>query len=278
MRDMKKIAEKIKKADAILIGASNGLSITEGLNLFADDQAFEELFGDLKEKYALTCILHGMGARWPSEEEKWGFWSRLIHRYCGEYKETKVMSDLKAVIGGKDYFVVTSNGECHFEMCGFDPQKIYEIEGNWLTMQCETGCHQKLYPVLELAEKMAAEEREGKIPEELVPRCPKCGGPMKIHMIGPDFVPQTEEKGRLDSFLKKYHGKKLVILELGIGWRNQLIKAPLMRLTAKEPNAAYITVNLGEVYIMEEIKEKSFGVDGYLDETLDVLKKLTFEK
>ena len=259
MSDLKKIAEKIKGADAILIGASNGLSITEGLYLFADDQAFEDLFGDLKEKYGLTCILHGMSAQWPAEEEKWGFWSRLIHHYCGEYKETKVMSDLKAIIGEKDYFVITSNGECHFEMCGFDPEKIYEIEGNWLTMQCASGCHQKLYPVLELAEKMAAEEQGGKIPSELVPRCPECGGLMKIHMVGSNFIPPTAEKERLDTFLKKYHGKNLVILELGIGWRNQLIKAPLMRLTAKEPNAAYITINLGEVYITEDIKEKSFA-------------------
>lgn len=272
MSDLKIIAEKIKEADAILIGASNGLSITEGLHLFADNQAFEDLFGDIKRKYGLTCILHGMSARWPSEEEKWGFWSRLIHHYCGEYKETKVMSDLKAIVGGKDYFVITSNGECHFEMCGFDPEKIYEIEGNWLTMQCAKGCHSKLYPALDLAEKMAAEEREGKIPAELVPRCPVCGGAMQIHMIGQNFIPATEERRRYEEFLSRYHEKRLVILELGIGWRNQLIKAPLMRLTAKEPNTVYITINLGEVYIADDIREKSFGVDGYLDETLAKLK------
>lgn len=63
------IAEKLKEADAVLIGASNGLSITEGLHLFADNQAFEELFGDFKRKYGLRCILQGMGGRWPSEEE-----------------------------------------------------------------------------------------------------------------------------------------------------------------------------------------------------------------
>ena len=32
MNDYYEIAQKIKDADAILIGASNGLSITEGLN------------------------------------------------------------------------------------------------------------------------------------------------------------------------------------------------------------------------------------------------------
>ena len=51
MPDLKPIAAKIKEADAILIGASNGLSITEGLHLFADNVAFDELFGDFKQKY-----------------------------------------------------------------------------------------------------------------------------------------------------------------------------------------------------------------------------------
>ena len=43
MNEIKEIAEKIREADAVLIGASNGLSITEGLHLFADNQAFEDL-------------------------------------------------------------------------------------------------------------------------------------------------------------------------------------------------------------------------------------------
>ena len=65
----KEIRKKIEEADAVLIGASNGLSITEGIHLFADNRAFEELFGDLKQKYGIRCILQGMGARWPSEEK-----------------------------------------------------------------------------------------------------------------------------------------------------------------------------------------------------------------
>ena len=43
MIDWNPIAEKFREADAILIGASNGLSITEGLHLFADNAAFDEL-------------------------------------------------------------------------------------------------------------------------------------------------------------------------------------------------------------------------------------------
>ena len=91
---------------------------------------------------------------------------------------------------------------------------------------------------------------------------------MQVHMEFENFIPQTESQERLEAFLKQYHEKRLVILELGIGWRNQLIKAPLMRLTAAEPEARYVTVNLGEIYIPEEIREKSCGLDGDLAEIL----------
>ena len=50
MIDWNPIAEKFREADAILIGASNGLSITEGLHLFADNAAFEKLFLALLDK------------------------------------------------------------------------------------------------------------------------------------------------------------------------------------------------------------------------------------
>lgn len=268
------ICHRIKEADAVLIGASNGLSITEGLHLFAENEEFSKLFSDFKQKYGIHCILHGMNHHWISEEEKWCFWSRLIHNYCGNYHPTPVMKDLKSIITEKDYFIVTSNGECHFEMNGFDPNKILEVEGNWLSMQCSNACHRTLYPTLKLAEKMIQSERHGKIATELVPHCPHCGGTMQIHLqLDQNFIPNITELQRYQSFLEKYHQKNLVILELGIGWRNQVIKAPLMRLTEKELNATYITINLGEIYIPEKIQNKSFGLDGYLSEILKKIRK-----
>ncbi len=272
MNPYQTIAEKIKSADAVLIGASNGLSITEGLHLFADNQAFEDVFGDLKRKYGLRCILHGMAARWPSEEEKWGFWSRLAHHYCSGYTATPVMQALKTIIGDKDYFIVTSNGECHFEMSDLAPEKIYEVEGNWLTMQCVRPCHNEIYPCFEQMEQMAAAEANGRIPSELVPRCPKCGGIMQVHMDDhAAFIADTVAQQNFQTFLDKYHGKKLVILELGIGPRNQLIKAPLMRLAAREPYAVYVSVNKGEIYIPSQLQSKSFGLDGDLAQVLNMI-------
>lgn len=82
-----------------------------------------------------------------------------------------------------------------------------------------------------------------------------------------------EKAARYQEFIQNLHGKKLVILEFGIGWRNQMIKAPLMQLAAVEPQARYITFNKGEIYIPEEIKEKSIGVDGNLTVALKEIRK-----
>lgn len=50
MNVYQEISQIIKEADGILIGASNGLSIAEGYNIFADDAWFQENMGDFREK------------------------------------------------------------------------------------------------------------------------------------------------------------------------------------------------------------------------------------
>ena len=63
------LSQIIKEADGILIGASNGLSIAEGYNIFADDAWFQENMGDFREKYGLRCVLHGFSVPMKVEEQ-----------------------------------------------------------------------------------------------------------------------------------------------------------------------------------------------------------------
>lgn len=278
MEEYKEIADKLKEADAILIGASNGFSISEGLHIFADNKAFSEVFGDFKRAYGIRNILMGLFTDWPSEEVKWAFLSRLINHYSIGYTGSPNTEALKTIVGDKPYFFITSNGENHFELAGFSPDHIWEIEGSWKEMQCEKGCHDTLYPLFPLIPDMAASEKNMRIAVEFVPRCPKCGGAMSIHSPQRHMAAADREKQRrFQDFVEKYHEKRLVILELGIGWKNQLIKAPLMRLAAKEPYAAYITVNKGEIYIPDEIAAKSYGLDGDMTEVLERLKQAVKE-
>ena len=77
-----------------------------------------------------------------------------------------------------------------------------------------------------------------------------------------------------NAFLDRYRGRRLAILELGIGSRNRLIKRPLMQLAACEPYATYITLNLAhELYIPAGIAHKSVGLEGDMAVTLRALRR-----
>lgn len=272
------VLEKINEADSIIIGASNGLSISEGYHIFAEDSAFLKHFGDFSAKYGFHSVIQGCFYPYPSQEEKWAFFSRMYEYFLGNKEASSIMKNLYELVKDKNYFVVTSNIDNHFELAGFSKERIFEIEGNCRNLQCSNCCHDKLYPGDEILSKMAESQEDGKVPSEIIPKCPECGGDMQLHVeIDRNFLKghswQSKYKN-YQNFINEAHGKKLVLLELGVGVRNQLIKAPFMRLTNFEEHATYITFNKGELYIPDEIADKSIGIDGNIAEVLQELVQM----
>ena len=211
--------------------------------------------------------------QWASREEYWGYLATFLYTtQTAPIREPYL--DLDAILKGKDFFVLTTNQDTQFVKL-YPEEKVAEIQGDHRFFQCAGCCTDDTWDAVEpVAEMVKTMGENTAIPTELIPRCPHCGGPMEMHMeAGPYFLPDTAARQRMQAFLHQYHGKKLAVLELGIGWRNQLIKAPLMRLTAQEPNAVYVTINLGEIYIADDIKERSFGLDGPLSDILSALRK-----
>lgn len=270
------IYKVLQEADALLIGASNGLSISEGYNIFADDLWFQENFGDFRRRYGIRSVLQGLFFQYPSEETKWAFFSRLISRKCYLEQPSPIMEDLYHLVGSKDYFIVTSNGEDHFVPAGFNRDKVFEIEGRLTQSRCQNGCKAAVYENRDEVLKMAGAEKGGQIPTELIPRCSCCGDPVTLNMADSNSFFQTEQFQKkmkdYQNFIKRYHGNKLVILEFGVGWRNRMIKEPFMHLAASEPESTYITFNKGEVYIPSEIAGRSIGVDGDIGEALKEIR------
>lgn len=274
-----RILTKLEEANGIIIGASNGLSISEGIHIFADNAAFIENFGDFRKKYGFHSIIEGCFYSFPSEEEKWAFFSRMYNYFLYNRGASPVMKNLYNLVKDKNYFVVTSNIDDHFRLSGFQEERLFEIEGNCRNLQCSYGCHDQIYQGDEILSKMAQHQDNGKVPLELIPKCPECGGPMQVHIeIDQNFLRgmswQTSYQAYQD-FINNAHGKKLVLLELGVGARNQLIKAPFMKLTNLEENATYITFNKGsELFIPEGIASKSIGIDGDIAEVIQHLVQI----
>lgn len=132
----------IENADAVLISASNGLSISEGYNIFADDSNFEKYFGDFKKKYGVMNILQGAMGNLPADVHK-GFIYKL-HKYIVEdYVPTAPFKNLMELLYAKDYFILTSNADKHFQLNGVDKDAIWEIEGNFFDNQAKSATWKK---------------------------------------------------------------------------------------------------------------------------------------
>lgn len=183
-----RIAAEIRMADAIIIGASNGLSITEGFHLFADNLWFQTNFDDFRARYGWRRILDGMFHSFATEEEKWGFWSRLAYLASYQKPVSNVMRQLRALTADKPTFVLTSNGEDHFVPAGFAAENVFEMEGTFTHNRCARGCSEDVWSNREEVLRLAAAERDGRVPTELLPRCPHCGGPAEVDMAsGQDY-------------------------------------------------------------------------------------------
>ena len=135
-----RIATEIRTAEAIIVGASNGLSITEGFHLFADNLWFQTNFDDFRARYGWRRILDGMFHSFATEEEKWGFWSRLAYLASYQKPVSNVMRQLRALTADKPTFVLTSNGEDHFVPAGFAAENVFEMEGTFTHNRCARGC------------------------------------------------------------------------------------------------------------------------------------------
>lgn len=247
---IRRLVREIEEEECVLVGGASGLSAAGGGDFYYEDNAsYRKYFGKYAEKYHFNGAFDGMMRPWKSREEFWGYLATFLHTtQTAEIREP--YRDLDSLLDGKDFFVLTTNQDTQFVKL-YPEEKVAEIQGDHRFFQCSKRCTDDTWDAVKPVEEMIRAMGEGtSVPIELIPRCPHCGA---------------------EAFLEKYHGKKLVILELGIGWRNQLIKAPLMRLTAREPQAVYVTVNLGEIFIPDEIRDKSYGLDGDLAEILHEL-------
>lgn len=269
-----RVKDLLKSADAVVIGAGAGLSTSAGFEY--SGERFEKYFSDFAEKYGITDMYSGGFYPYQTLEEYWAWWSRQI--YCNRYIDAPkpLYQKLLSLVKDKDYFVITTNVDHCFQKSGFDKQRLFYMQGDYGLFQCSEPCCQKTYDNEELVLKMVQLQKNMKIPSELVPYCPNCGQPMTTNLRCDDNFVQDEgwykAKNRYDDFIRRHEGLKTVFLELGVGNNTPVwIKYPFQKMTAQNPNASYVCVNLGCVYAPPEIKGQSVCIDS---DILTVIDKL----
>lgn len=255
--------ELLANADRVLIGAGAGLSTAAGLAY--SGKRFQRFFAPFVERYGMTDMYSAGFCPFPTQEDKWAYWTQHIWVNRFEPGATALYRKLFEWARGRDYFVITTNVDAQFELAGFDPQRIFATQGDYGFIQCAHGCHDRIYPVRELMESWRDDlgahadgtlERTRLSDPTLVPVCPVCGGQMETHLrVNASFVETDawhKAQQRYGAFMEDIRYSHTVLLELGVGWNTpvwirypfeqiaQMLgphQAPLVRMNF-DPNTA----------------------------------------
>lgn len=274
MEAVRRLYDMIKEADAVAIGGGSGLSTAAGYDY--SGERFRENFAEFIDRYGMTDMYSAGFYPFPTKEEKWAYWSR--HIYCNRYdqKPSRLYMDIRRLVEEKEYFVITTNVDHQFYEAGFEEDRIFAVQGDYGQFQCAKACHSKLYDNERQVREMIRQQHGLRIPAALIPRCPVCGGDMEVHLRCDGYFIEDEAWhaacGRYERFIRRYSGKKILFLELGVGMNTPgIIKYPFWQMTAKHEHAFYICVNKGQAWAPLEIRERALCIDADLAEVLGQL-------
>ena len=262
--NIEKLKEKIRTADAVVIGAGAGLSTAAGFTY--SGERFEKYFSDFRQKYGFEDMYSGGFYPYQTPEEYWAYWSRYI--FVNRYMDppTDLYNKLYEAVKDKDYFVITTNVDHCFQKAGFDKKRLFYTQGDYGLFQCSEPCCQETFDNEAVVLEMLKRQKDMKIPTELVPVCPHCGKPLTMNLRSDDKFVEDEgwhlASERYQNFLRTRANEKILFLELGVGYNTPvIIKYPFWQMTAKNPNATYACVNKGQVVCPPEIRHKSICLD-----------------
>lgn len=271
---IEQVRRALHEADVVLIGAGAGLSTSAGLTY--SGPRFQEHFGDFIQKYKIQDMYSGGFYPFETLEEHWAWWSRqiMINRY--EKAPKPVYDELLKLVHDRDYFVLTTNVDHQFQLAGFDKERLFYTQGDYGLWQCSEPCCQKTWDNEETVRRMVSEQRDMRVPTELVPHCPVCGKPMTMNLRCDNTFVQDEgwyaAYSRYEDFLRRHEGAKVVYMELGVGGNTPvIIKYPFWKMTYQNANAFYVCINLSESYCPKEIQTRAVCINGDVGTALQEL-------
>ena len=272
-----RLKNEIDTADAIVIGAGAGLSASAGFD-YAGER-FERYFSDFHKKYGITDMYSGGFYPFETLEEYWAWWSRhiLVNRY--DCPVGKPYSDLLELVKDKDYFVLTTNVDHQFQRAGFDKNRLFYTQGDYGLWQCSKPCHDKTYDNEEAVREMTEQQKDMKVPTELIPKCPVCGAPITMNLRCDNSFVQDEvwyaAASRYKDFIRRHSNSHILFLELGVGMNTPvIIKYPFWQMTKNNPNAVYACVNLRESYCPNEIAGQSICLKDDIGTILNTMAEM----
>jgi NAD-dependent SIR2 family protein deacetylase len=266
----------LAEADRIVVSAGAGISASGGLNYVSPEFFARHYPAFAKRGY--RTIWETMGSFWDvttaNETHYWAFLSHHLLTIRYDHPVVQPYVDLYRYLQNREYFIVTTNVDHQFYKAGFPEDKIWAMQGDYALFQCETPCTRDVYENEAMLRAMNATFNPDTltIDRATVPRCPRCGKHLVPNLRKDDaFVeePHNVNRPRYRKFIDDSAGKKVVMLELGVGFNSPgAIKYPVEQLVAQNQMFRLVRVNLNDLQFMLPIGAKTTIVQQDIGEFL----------
>ena len=274
----------IKDAEYVLIGAGAGMSTAAGAQY--GGKFFEEHFKEFQEAYGNGPEMRDMYSAgfypFPDQEARWGYWSRMALVAGADLDVTPLHKTLLRAFEGKKVFLLTTNVDNQFRKAGLPVEQIFATQGSYELIQCKKGCHPKTYDGVPMFREMDKARKNARIPTEMVPKCPVCGGEMAMNLRADDTFVEDDAwhaaEKRFGEFMSEAVTKKLVLVELGVGFNTPgIIRFPFERLVHMHDNINLVRLNVGEGSIVPQcLAPRAVSIDSDMAKSItDIVKGVT---
>ena len=247
-RTFDRIADLLRSADQVLVGAGAGLTAAAGID-YTDTEAFERVFPFML-RHGVTMQMEAIGRFDWSPELLWGYWATHVNYVRFTPPPHDVYDKLVALIGNKDHFVITSNVDCLFTRNGLSEERIFTPQGNYAFYQCRRPCTQQVWEFEPVMRSLLANQIPitGEVPDAAThPRCPNCGGQVFLNVridAGMVETPYVEQSKRFRKWISKVDRGRLLVLEAGAGFNTpSVVRWPMEQITHHFENAHLVRIN-----------------------------------
>ena len=262
---VERLAREVEEADCVLVGGASGLSAAGGGDFYyGDTPSFRAHFGKFAEKYGIKGAFDGSFRQWETPEEKWAYLSTLLYTTQTAPVRQPYL-DLDGLLTDKDFFVLTTNQDTQFVKL-YPEDKVAEIQGDHRFFQCARCCTDDTWDAVEPVRQMIEAQGDGtRIPTELIPRCPHCGGEAFPWVRGyGNFLQGKKYEGeyrKVSDWIAAHADRRLLLLELGVGRITPMfIQEPFWNLTLSLPHAHYVAVNDRYDFLPAQIADKGMVI------------------
>jgi len=275
------IANSIKDSERILIGGGAGLSASAGID-YTNRITFSKLFPRWVEKgYRMQYEFIGY-EDW-TEGERWAYWATHVNHVFYDFQPSPVYQKLHEIVKEKDFYVVTSNADGLFIKSGFDPERVFQAQGNYERLRCMKSCSSDTWdtkPFIDRAIASIDQEIFSVSNPSAIPSCPKCGGPMNVAFRQREDYEQWAQN--YENWFRDIMDKKLTVIEFGVGFNTPgVIRKPFEYLVYSHNDVLFVRVNrsykdynnTGYPQIPDQIRGKSISVNGDAGEFIERLHR-----